>query len=85
MLLLICIRIESQLSSVMINLFRLFPASHPWSDQLMLLLEYWCDVQYIGYEHMPYLQYNNNLENRIIFGVECQMHLVVHRCTGKGK
>jgi len=34
---------------------------------------------------MPYLQYNNNLETARIFGVECQMHLVVHRCTGKGK
>lgn len=85
MLLLICTRIEPQISSVMINLFRLFPAPHPWSDQLMLLLEYWYDFQYTGYEHMPYPKYNNNLENTIISGVECQTHLVVHRCTGKGK
>lgn len=68
----------------MINLFRLFPASHLWSDQLMLLLEYWY-VQYIGYEHIPYPKYNNNLENVIVSGVKCQMDLVVHRCTGKEK
>lgn len=85
MLLLICTRLEPQISSVMINLFRLFPASHLWSDQLMLLLEYCYDIQYTGYEHMPYPKYNNNFENTIISGVECQMHSVVHRCTGKGK
>lgn len=85
MLLLICTRIEPQISSVMINLFRVFPASHLQSDQLMLLLEYWYDVQYTGCEHMPYPKYNNNLENAIISGVECQMHLEVRRCTGKGK